>query len=118
MSEETKQVMGFSQMNPELFSSIFSIMPFLRDFIQSDTTKFLQKINCPLIALYGSKNVQVPFKLNLSSLERMNNIKFILMGITGYNYLFQKCPTGFPSEYLTLEGTMDPHMFLLSLPDG
>jgi hypothetical protein len=70
INDETKAVLGFGQLTPEIFVSIFSI-PWLHEYLNSSSVSYLKKVKCPVLAIYGEKDVQVPAKVNI---EAINNI--------------------------------------------
>ena len=65
-----------------------------------------------MLAINGSKDIQVPAKENLEIIENIfkksNNTKVILKELEGLNHLFQECETGAISEYATIEQTISP----------
>ena len=104
ISEKSKIPLGLTNIDPELFTKIFTMVPCIQDFINSDPETYIKNINIPFLAIYGSNDVQVPPKENIKILKKiLENGKtkdFTIKIIQGYNHLFQKCYTGFPSEYL------------------
>jgi pimeloyl-ACP methyl ester carboxylesterase len=86
--------------------------PWFRFFLHFDPRTVLQKVHCPVLALNGEKDLQVPCKENLAEItkalkaggnERVKTVEF-----PGLNHLFQPCKTGSPSEYAAIETTIDP----------
>jgi fermentation-respiration switch protein FrsA (DUF1100 family) len=70
------------------------------------------KVRCPVLALIGSKDCQVPPKENLEGIARElkagGNKNFTVREISNLNHLFQNCKTGAASEYTRIEETMSP----------
>lgn len=70
----------------------------------------LSQVKCPVLALNGEKDVQVPPKSNLSAIEKAlsagGNKNFKCMELPGLNHLFQNCETGLPAEYAQIEETI------------
>jgi hypothetical protein len=64
------------------------------------------------IARYGEKDLQVPAKENLAeiakALKEGGNLNVKTVELPGLNHLFQPCKTGTPSEYASIETTIDP----------
>ena len=116
INEKTKATMGFSELTPETFVSIFS-MPWLKEFLNSSTESYLRKVNCPVLAIYGDKDVQVPSKENIEVINRLLiqgvNTDYTIIEIPNVNHLFQHCKTGYPSEYETSKQTMVPEVLNL-----
>lgn len=86
--------------------------PWLRYFISYDPATALTKVTCPVLALNGSKDLQVPPKQNLpairKALEAAGNKNFELDELPGLNHLFQPAKTGAPTEYAEIQETMSP----------
>jgi len=77
-----------------------------------DPRPTLAKVHCPVLALIGEKDRQVPARENLSQIESTlktaGNNRVTVKELPGLNHLFQKCKTGAPSEYAEIEQTIDP----------
>lgn len=86
--------------------------PWMSYFIKYDPSLILEKIDCPVLALNGEKDIQVPAKVNLEAIKKAlkkgGNTKFITKELQGLNHLFQECETGSISEYATIEQTFSP----------
>ena len=88
------------------------LSPWFRAFLDYDPVPALRKTACPVLALNGEKDLQVPPKENLSkikkALEDGGNKDFQATELPGLNHLFQHAPTGSPTEYGAIEETMAP----------
>ena len=77
-----------------------------------DPVPALQKTKCPVLALNGEKDLQVPSKQNLAKIERTlrdaGNKDFQTTELLDLNHLFQHAPTGSPTEYGSIQETMAP----------
>ncbi|MGA7162271.1 MAG: alpha/beta fold hydrolase [Bacteroidota bacterium] len=86
--------------------------PWFRFFVTYDPIPALEKVNCPILALDGSKDLQVPATQNLEGLElafkASRNKNAIAKLLPGLNHLFQKAETGTPVEYSRIEETINP----------
>jgi fermentation-respiration switch protein FrsA (DUF1100 family) len=86
--------------------------PWMRYFLTYDPEPALRKVTCPVLAINGEKDLQVPPKENLpvieAALKAGGNPDYTVKQLPGLNHLFQKCGTGSPSEYGTIEETIDP----------
>ena len=86
--------------------------PWMRYFIKYDPSIILEKVNCPVLAINGEKDLQVPPKENLgpiaSALKKGGNKKVTTKELPGLNHLFQECTTGSPEEYAVIEQTISP----------
>jgi len=93
----------------QLAQSFFS--PWFRYFLAYDPTDTWQKVNCPVLALNGSEDIQVEAKSNInaikSNLELAKNKNVTIEIIEGLNHLFQPCESCTISEYMTIETTFD-----------
>ena len=88
------------------------VSPWFRYYLDYDPVPALQKTTCPVLALNGEKNLQVPPKQNLSKIEKAlqegGNKDFQTTELPGLNHLFQHSPTGSPTEYGGIQETMAP----------
>ncbi|HLK54214.1 MAG TPA: alpha/beta fold hydrolase, partial [Candidatus Angelobacter sp.] len=86
--------------------------PWMRYFISYDPAPALAKVTCPVLALNGSKDVQVSPSQNLpairKALEAGGNKHFEIVELPGLNHLFQTTKTGSPNEYAQIEETIAP----------
>ncbi|MFD1615374.1 alpha/beta hydrolase family protein [Gelatiniphilus marinus] len=84
----------------------------LTTFIKTNPQDYYAKTNCPVLALNGSKDLQVLPKLNLNGIEqalkKANNKDVTIKELEGLNHLFQTSETGNPSEYIKIEETFSP----------
>lgn len=111
MSEKEKQDMGYS---PEMVDMTIKQMlsPWLRFFLTYDPKPALRKVKCPVLAINGEKDMQVPPKENLSAIEEAlkagGNKDYTVKELPGLNHLFQTSTTGSPMEYSKIEETISP----------
>jgi hypothetical protein len=86
--------------------------PWYRYFLTYDPATALRKVACPVLAINGAKDLQVPPALNLSAirkaLEEGGNKHFEVDELPGLNHLFQTAKTGAPGEYGEIEETISP----------
>jgi pimeloyl-ACP methyl ester carboxylesterase len=72
----------------------------------------LKQVKCPVLAVTGSKDVQIPAKEHLPAIENAlregGNRACKVAELEGLNHVFQKCHTGLPIEYLTSKESMAP----------
>jgi fermentation-respiration switch protein FrsA (DUF1100 family) len=111
LSDSEKQAL---QMTPELIDTKISqaLSPWLRFFLTYDPRPTLQKIKCPVLAIGGEKDLQVPSKENLAAigdaLKSGGNTDYTVREFPGLNHLLQHCKTGSPLEYSNIEETISP----------
>ena len=129
-----KQIYAYVRQSPDSASAADSIDAFLRSknqkdyeiatalrqvdsrwmrfYINYDPVATLQKVKCPVLALNGEKDVQVPAEKNIAGIERGlkagGNKDYKTYILPGQNHLFQVCKKCTVSEYVQLEETMSP----------
>ena len=86
--------------------------PWMMYFLKHDPAKVLGKVDCPVLAIIGEKDLQVPAEVNLDAIEAAlkegGNKQFTVKELPGLNHLFQEAETGSPSEYAQIEQTIAP----------
>src|SRR5262249_44973911 len=86
--------------------------PWMRFFLTYDPAPTLRRLRCPVLAINGEKDVQVPARENLKAIEEAlrdgGNRDFRTQSLPGLNHLFQTASTGSISEYSKIEETMSP----------
>ena len=72
----------------------------------------LGKIKCPVMALNGTKDIQVECETNLEALRNglTASQNGVIESVEGVNHLFQHCTTGNTSEYRDIEETFAPEI--------
>jgi pimeloyl-ACP methyl ester carboxylesterase len=113
-----KQMREFlSTVNPAIRESALAQMnmalsPWMRFFVTYDPQTALLKVKCPVLAMNGEKDLQVPPRQNLPAIEDAlragGNKDFKVVELPGLNHLFQTCKTGAVSEYSQIEETISP----------
>ena len=84
--------------------------PWMIKFLSLDMRPLLGSISCPVLALNGTKDIQVEPESNLGALRSglpANSVNKIV-ALEGLNHLFQHCTTGAISEYRLIEETIAP----------
>lgn len=86
--------------------------PWMQFFIKYNPAPTLEKVKCPVLALNGEKDLQVPPKENLEAIKKAlikgGNKKVTVKELQNLNHLFQECITGSPNEYASIEQTFSP----------
>jgi uncharacterized protein len=86
--------------------------PWMRYFLALDPRLALRKVQCPVLAIIGQKDTQVPYRPNLDeiakALKEGGNKDFTCKDLPNLNHLFQTCKTGGVGEYATIEETIAP----------
>lgn len=88
--------------------------PWFSYFLTYDPRPELTKLKCPVLALIGEKDLQVPPKSNMPAIEKAlakgGNKNFKTLELPNLNHLFQNCETGAVSEYAQIEETISPEV--------
>ncbi len=78
--------------------------------IRHDPAQTLQMVRCPVLALFGEKDAQVPPEGNAAAirkaLEQAGNPAFSVEVLPNLNHFLQTCKTGAPTEYGQIEETI------------
>jgi pimeloyl-ACP methyl ester carboxylesterase len=87
-----------------------STRPWERHFLAYDPAPTLARVKVPVLALYGSLDVQVPAKENLEAARKAlrHNPNATSLELPGMNHLLQAARSGAPSEYNDIEETISP----------
>lgn len=82
------------------------------DLMQTDPSEYLRKLDVPVLAVFGEKDIQVDAKVNSELLERISSEcgieAFQIEVLSNLNHLFQNSVSGSIQEYSTIEETFDP----------
>ena len=89
--------------------------PYLKQFVSIDLRPSLGLIDCPILALNGTKDNQVEYRSNLEALRNglSKNAHNVIEPVEGLNHLFQHCQTGGVLEYNNIEETFAPEVLNL-----
>ena len=89
-----------------------ALSPWFRHFLTYDPRPTLAKVKCPVLALNGENDLQVPVTENLreieATLKAAGNKDVTIARLPKLNHLFQTSETGSPSEYVKIEETFAP----------
>jgi fermentation-respiration switch protein FrsA (DUF1100 family) len=86
------------------------VQPELRSLRQCDPSGALAKIQCPVFALNGEKDLQVPADMNLDPVRALVKSALKVKKYPGLNHLFQHAETGTIDEYGAIEETISPEV--------
>ncbi len=86
--------------------------PALRQLLLSDAPADWRQVRCPVLALNGDLDLQVPAAANLEGIRQAlaagGNRRVEVQAFAGLNHLFQDANTGLPDEYARIEETISP----------
>ncbi|WP_158239273.1 S9 family peptidase [Uliginosibacterium sp. TH139] len=87
-------------------------LPWFRYFLATDPASFLARVQSPVLALNGEKDIQVRASTNLPAIEQAlksgGNRDVTVKKLPGLNHLFQSAQTGLPAEYEAIDETFAP----------
>lgn len=88
------------------------LSPWYRLFTEIDPYDTITEVECPVLAINGANDTQVPADINLQKIEEAlvegGNDKYKIVKLEGLNHLFQHCETGASSRYGEIEETFAP----------
>jgi fermentation-respiration switch protein FrsA (DUF1100 family) len=88
------------------------LSPWFRFFLTYDPRPALTKTECPVLAMGGELDLQVPVRENLAAiaaaLKAGGNKDYKTMALPNLNHLLQTSKTGAPVEYASIEETLSP----------
>ena len=88
--------------------------PWFKFFLIYDPIPTLKKVRCPVLAINGTLDLQVPPKENLRSIKKAlkkgGNKNYKIVEFEGLNHLFQHAKTGAVTEYGKIEETISPEV--------
>ena len=114
---KAKLLAYYSAIDPQLAARLepqlaMATSPDYRHLLADRPAKTLAKVRCPVLAIGGSKDIQVPATANLAGiaagLKTAGNRDVTIKELPGLNHLFQTAATGSTAEYGTIEETFAP----------
>ena len=110
MTEEQRKALGdVDQWANQVVQAQLDQMaiPWMTFFLTHDPAVTLEKVDVPVLALFGGKDAQVPAEMNetamKAALAKGGNTDVMTKVFPEANHLFQAAGTGSPSEYTELE---------------
>ena len=111
LSKQDKELLGWSEGRLNYEAGRVTAAAY-RYFLKLDPTLFLAKVKCPVLAMGGTKDCQVPSGENLrgiaKTLKASGNNEYEVKELPGLNHMFQTAVTGAVSEYGKIEETIAP----------
>ena len=90
------------------------LSPWVRTFLSLDPAEYLRQTTVPVLALDGTKDLQVPATENLAAIKAAlasgGNTSVTTIDFEGLNHLFQHATTGLPSEYGAIQEDFAPEV--------
>jgi len=110
MTDEQKKASGAGATLDAQLKMVLT--PWFRYFLTYDPKPALMKVRCPVLAINGEKDLQVPPDEDLRVIEQTlaaaKNPDYKVVKLPGLNHLFQTCKTGSISEYAEIQETISP----------
>ena len=82
------------------------------NFLRYDPRESLKRVDCPVLALNGTKDLQVLAKENLPAIKKAvesgGNKEVTVKELPKLNHSFQESKTGLPSEYEEIDESFSP----------
>ena len=104
LTKEQKQQIGLT--SSECYGwALTTATPWMRTFLTLNPADYIAQMRCPLLALGGEMDCQVPTEENFEAIAdvcQRNNIPYDVTLLTGINHLGQMCETGSVDEYASL----------------
>ena len=104
LTKEQKQQIGLT--SGECYGwALTAATPWMRTFLTLNPADYIAQMRCPLLALGGEMDCQVPTEENFEAIVdvcQRNNIPYDVTLLVGINHLGQMCETGSVDEYATL----------------
>lgn len=106
-SSSTLSQLGEEEINMQVQNSSSD---WIRAFLNFNPQDYLPKINCEVLAINGTKDLQVTSVENLAGISKGLGMKgnLDIISYEGLNHLFQPATTGLPNEYGEIETTIEP----------
>jgi hypothetical protein len=83
------------------------LSPWFRTFLVLDPQAYLKDLKLSVLAMNGTKDLQVPYQENLEAIKKgldaAGNARYSIVELPGLNHLFQSATTGLPDEYSQIE---------------
>jgi hypothetical protein len=112
LSPEEKTSVKKHNLNEGTLSLSWADKPFLRATLLSNPHDAWRGVRCPVLALGGSLDHQVPAKENLAGivaeLQAGGNLRVDSAELPSLNHLFQTAKTGTEDEYEKIDETLAP----------
>jgi dienelactone hydrolase len=89
--------------------------PWYKFMITYDPADAIRRINVPVLALNGDRDIMVDAELNLTAYETLlkEHSDYTIRKMAGLNHMFQHCEKCTPQEYTALPETFSPEVLTL-----
>ncbi len=114
LREKIKEALDESPISKETAKAQMKALmsPWFRYFSAADPAEYLVRIDVPVLALFGGKDVQVVAEYEAppmrALLKESESTDVTVETLSGLNHLFQEADSGSPDEYVEIEQTLSP----------
>lgn len=110
-TDEEIALLGLNQRN--INSQVMSLSSaWMKYFLKTNPQVYLKKLKCPVLAVFGSNDIQVNANINAEAFEEVMSSKknqiYQTKILKDLNHLFQSSNTGEIKEYLLIDQTISP----------
>lgn len=88
------------------------LLPWMKDFLLYDPRTDLKHVQCPILYLIGSKDMQVAVGENVDAIRQIfkqsGNRNAVVSELPGLNHMLQVASTGSPFEYQVIDEAISP----------
>ena len=110
LNKEERRAVGLSGIEVMQMAQQMA-MPWMRAFVELDSKAYLCKLKCPVLSLFGGKDVQVVARENEAGVRQSVPEQLLSVRVfDDMNHLFQRCSSGRVGEYMTIEETIAPEV--------
>jgi pimeloyl-ACP methyl ester carboxylesterase len=109
VNEKTEVMFGRRNISGEEFLS-FLTSRCLETCVSWEPTSIVPRVECPVLFVYAAKDLQVPAHENAAAartlIDRLDRKDWTIREIADVNHVFQRCGTGMPDEYASIDHVM------------
>ena len=100
LTDDERMAVGLRRSDAVLWNQQLQL-PWMQTFIKLSPADYLPKVGCPVLAVNGSKDLQVVSYNLVRVKEMLPHADTVLY--PDLNHLFQHCETGSPNEYFSIQ---------------
>ncbi len=109
ISERTRVIFGTNGLSGTQFLRLLS-SSCLDASLSWDPRQVVPLVTCPVLVLYGAKDVQAPARENAAAaralVAELDKSDWTIRELANLNHAFQHCVTGMPDEYASIDHVM------------
>jgi pimeloyl-ACP methyl ester carboxylesterase len=114
LSDDEKAILSWNNATKAVYT-MKSTSPWILEFIALQPEKYITKAKCPVLAIFGEKDIQVPAQQNADLMQQsLQKTKYANEShveiIKGINHLMQHCSICAVYEYPWIEETIAPEI--------